>query len=191
GKIFAVTGGGRISRYYIETGRSLGARERRLDELGIEVTRMHARLLAIALGKLANPEPAKTYTEATRLARRHPIVVMGGTAPGWTTDRVAASLARVLHAERLVNATSVDGVYAEDPRENPFARRFERLTHQELIDLMGAGHTRAAPAIVFDPVAARVIAQAKIPLLVVHGRDLDALRGAILGETFHGTTVTG
>ncbi|TLZ64753.1 MAG: UMP kinase [Methanobacteriota archaeon] len=190
-KIFAVTGGGRISRYYIETGRSLGARERRLDELGIEVTRMNARLLAIALGKLANPEPAKTYTEATRLARRHPIVVMGGTAPGWTTDRVAASLARVLHAERLVNATSVDGVYAEDPKENPFARRFQRLTHQELIDLMGEGHTRAAPAIVFDPVAARVIAQAKIPLLVVHGRDLDALRGAILGETFHGTTVTG
>ena len=56
---------------------------------------------------------------------------------------------------------------------------------------MGAGHPRAAPAIVFDPVAARVIAQAKIPLLVVNGRDLDALRGAILGEAFHGTTVTG
>ncbi len=190
-KLFAVTGGGRIARFYIETGRALGAKERRLDELGIEITRMNARLLAIPLGPRANPEPAKTYTEAARLARRHPIVLMGGTSPGWTTDRVAASLARVVKADRLVNATSVDGVYSEDPKENPFARRFERLTYAKLIDLTGEGHTRAGPKIVFDPVGARVIAKAGIPLLIVDGRDLDALRAAISGDAFHGTTVSG
>ncbi|TLZ56038.1 MAG: UMP kinase, partial [Methanobacteriota archaeon] len=47
---------------------------------------MNARLLAIPLESRANPEPAKTYTEAARLARRYPIVLMGGTSPGWTTD---------------------------------------------------------------------------------------------------------
>ena len=190
-KLFAVTGGGKISRFYIHTGRALGARERRLDELGIEVTRMNARLLAIALGSRANPEPATTYTEASRLARRHSIILMGGTAPGWTTDRVAASLARFVGATRLVNATSVDGVYSEDPKVNPRATRFERITYAKLIDLMGEGHERAGPSVVFDPVAARVIAKAGIPLLVVHGRDLAALRNAIVGEAFHGTTVTG
>ena len=145
----------------------------------------------LPLGPRANPEPAKTYTEAARLARRHPIVLMGGTSPGWTTDRVAASLARVVKADRLVNATSVDGVYSEDPKENPFARRFERLTYAKLIDLTGEGHARAGPKIVFDPVAARVAAKAGIPLLVVDGRDLDALRAAISGDAFHGTTVSG
>jgi uridylate kinase len=190
-KIFAVTGGGRIARFYIETGRALGARERRLDELGIEITRMNARLLAIPLGARANPEPAKTYTEASGLARRHPIVLMGGTSPGWTTDRVAASLARVVKADRLVNATSVDGVYAEDPKENPFAQRFERITYAKLISITGEGHARAGPKIVFDPVAARVAAKAGIPLLVVDGRDLGALRAAISGDAFHGTTVSG
>ena len=190
-KLFAVTGGGKISRFYIQTGRALGARERRLDELGIEVTRMNARLLAIALGNRANPEPATTYAEAGRLARRFGVVLMGGTAPGWTTDRVAASLARFVGATRLVNATSVDGVYSEDPKVNPRATRFERITYAKLVDLMGEGHARAGPSVVFDPVAARVIAKAGIPLLVVHGRDLAALRNAIVGEAFHGTTVTG
>ena len=190
-KIFAVTGGGRIARFYIETGRALGAKEHRLDELGIEVTRMNARLLAIPLGTRANQEPAKTYTEAARLARRHSIVLMGGTSPGWTTDRVAASLARVVKADRLVNATSVDGVYSEDPKENPFAKRFKSLTYAKLVELLGEGHPRAGPRIVFDPGAARVIAKAGIPLLVVDGRDLDALRAAISGDPFHGTTVSG
>jgi len=190
-KIFAVTGGGRIARFYIETGRALGAKERRLDELGIEITRMNARLLAIPLGARANPEPAKTYTEATRLSRRHPIVLMGGTSPGWTTDRVAASLARVVKADRIVNATSVDGVYSEDPKDHPFAQRFEKLTYAKLISLTGEGHTRAGPKIVFDPVAARVAAKAGIPLLILDGRDLGALRAAISGDAFHGTTVSG
>ncbi len=190
-KIFAVTGGGKVSRFYIETGRALGASERRLDELGIEVTRMNARLLAVALGNRANPEPARTYAEANRLSRRYGVVLMGGTAPGWTTDRVAASLARVVRAARIVNATSVDGVYTADPRIRRDARRLDRMTYAELIALMGEGHARAGPSVVFDPVAARVVSRLGIPLLVVHGRDLSALRAAILGEPFHGTTVTG
>ena len=190
-KLFAVTGGGKIARFYIETGRALGAKERRLDELGIDITRMNARLLGIALHGKTNPEPARTYTEATRLARRYDIVLMAGTAPGWTTDRVAASLARTVTAQRLVNATSVDGVYSSDPRTNPAARRFETMTYSQLIDLMGTRHARAGPTMVFDAIAARVIARAKIPLLVVDGRDLEALENAIVGKAFHGTIVTG
>ena len=80
-KLFAVTGGGKIARFYIETGRALGAKERRLDELGIDITRVNARLLGIALHGKTNPEPARTYTEATRLARRYDIVLMAG-GPG-------------------------------------------------------------------------------------------------------------
>jgi len=45
------------------------------------------------------------------------------------------------------------------------------------------------PSIVFDPKAARVVARAKIPLAVVNGRDLEALRNAVLGKPFRGTLV--
>lgn len=189
-RLFAVTGGGRVARYYIETGRELGVPERRLDELGIGITRMNARLLGAALKGRANREPATTYAEAARLARRHPIVLMAGTRPGHTTDRVSASLARFVGAARIVNATSVDGVYTADPRKDPSARRLDRITFEELVGLTGEGHRAAGPNVVFDPVAARVLARDRIPLAVVRGRDLDSLESAILGRPFRGTLVT-
>src|SRR5438094_1733071 len=189
-KLFVVTGGGRVARYYIETGRSVGIRERSLDEFGIAVTRLNARLLSAALGGRANREPATSYAAASKLAKRYPIVVMGGTRPGHTTDRVAASLARFVGAHRIVNATSVDGVYSADPKKDPGARLVPRMRFGDLVTLSGKGHRTAGPSVVFDPVAARVVARDRTPLSVVHGRDLRALRAALLGEPFHGTRVT-
>jgi len=189
-KLFAVTGGGRFARYYIETGRALGIGERTLDAFGIDATRLNARLLAAALQGSTNREPARTYAEAAKFARRHRIILMGGTRPGHTTDRVSASLARVVRAARIVNATSVAGVFSADPREDPHARLLEQITFEDLADLMKTGRWQAGPSVVFDPVAARVLARVRIPMAVVNGRDLTALRHAILGLPFRGTLVT-
>src|SRR3989475_11906904 len=80
-KLFVVTGGGRIARYYIETGRALGIGEGTLDEFGIAVTRLSARLLAAARNGRADRQPASTYAEAAALGRRHAVVIMAGTPP--------------------------------------------------------------------------------------------------------------
>jgi uridylate kinase len=189
-KLFVVTGGGRVARYYIETGRSIGIRERTLDEFGIAVTRLNASLLSAVLGGRANREPATSYAMASKFSKRYAIVVMGGTRPGHTTDRVAASLARFVRANRIVNATSVEGVYTADPKKDPKAQLLTRIGFEDLVTLSGKGHRTAGPSVVFDPVAARVVARDRTPLSVLHGRDLRALRAAILGERFHGTRVT-
>ena len=189
-KLFLVTGGGRVARYYIETGRALGIGERPLDEMGIAITRLNARLLAGALRGRANREPATSYAQAARLARRFPIVIMAGTQPGHTTDRVAASLARFVGAAWIVNATSVEGVYSADPSRNPNAKLLRRVSFEELVRLTRASASwKAGPNVVFDPVAARVVARDRTPLRVVSGRDLGSLRSAILGLPFRGTVV--
>src|SRR5437879_7540569 len=87
-KLFVVTGGGRVARYYIETGRSVGIRERSLDEFGIAVTRLNARLLLAALGGRANREPATSYAAASKLGKRYPIVVRA--VRGLDTRRTAS-----------------------------------------------------------------------------------------------------
>src|SRR5207249_12132043 len=107
---------------------------------------LNGRLLAAALSGRANREPATTYAEAAKLARRHPIVVMAGTRPGHTTDRVSASLARFVHAARIVNATSVAGVYTTDPPKDPNARLPERMNLRDPNDPAGKGPEAARPS---------------------------------------------
>jgi len=187
-KLYVVTGGGRIARYYIRCGRDLGADESYLDEMGIEVTRLNARLLIVALGDRANHYPPKNYDEAVSSGRVHSIVVMGGVSPGITTDAVSALLAERVKAPLLVNATSVDGAYTEDPKKNPDAKRIPNMTHQELIRLVGSS-AGAGPHHVFDQVGANVLARSKISLAIVDGTNLSNLRDALEGKKFVGTLV--
>lgn len=188
-KLYVVTGGGRTARQYIKAGRDLGADESYLDEIGIEVTRLNARLLIVALGHHANHSPAKDYEEAMRAGRTHSIVVMGGVSPGITTDAVSALLAERVKAKRVVNATSTDGVYTADPKKDPSAERIPKMTHKELVALLGPSPASAGPNHVFDAVGAKVLERSKITLAVVDGNDLANLRDALEGNKFNGTLV--
>jgi uridylate kinase len=188
-KLYIVTGGGKIARYYIRTGRDLGADEKCLDELGIEVTRLNARLLSVALGEHSCRTIPADYSEAEEKGKTHRIVVMGGVAPGITTDAVASYLAERVRAARLVNATSVDGAYTSDPKKDPKAKKIPRMSHKQLIELVKATPSGAGPTAVFDPTGAGVLAKAKIPLAIVNGRDLPSLRSALEGKEFEGTLV--
>ena len=188
-KLYVVTGGGRIARYYIKVARELGADESFLDEMGIDVTRLNARLMIVALGDKAYHVPPKDYDEALRAGKTHSIVVMGGVSPGITTDAVSALLAERVKAKRLVNATSVDSAYTADPAINSSAQRIPKMTHKELVALVSGTPSGAGPSTVFDPVGARVLERSKISLSIVDGRDLPNLMDALEGKKFKGTVV--
>lgn len=186
------TGGGRTAREYIRLGTDLGLTGVELDELAIDVTRLHARLLAGRIGLPTPSHPPLTVREAVEAVRHSSPVVLGGTEPGHTTDAVAALAAVRLRAARVVNATDVDGLYEADPRTRPGARRFDTVGWHELLDLLrrvSAGEP--GQNFPFDRLGAEALARAAIPLLIVAGRDLANLAHAIRGEPFVGTTVGG
>jgi uridylate kinase len=187
-QIVIVCGGGKISRYYSETGKELGGTVAQLDLLGIGVTRVNAALLALALGDAASMDIPLTAEDAASRSAPGIVVVMGGTAPGHTTDAVAAMVAKHLKADRVVNATSVDAVYSDDPRKVPDAERFSKLTIGELKGLVYKEHG-AGNSGVFDPLGIRIAEENRIDLFIVDGRDLSELRNAILGKDVKGTFV--
>lgn len=186
-QIAIVVGGGKTARYYAETGRALGGDDYQLDILGIGATRLNAQLLSLALGDM----PDRIAEDPEKLASSSApgkIVVMGGTVPGHTTDAVAAMVAKAMKADRIVNATSVDAVYTDDPRKNPDAKKILNMTIDELGDIVYKEHG-ASKSSVFDPLGVRLAKENRIDILIVDGRNVDELRNAILGNPINGTTV--
>ena len=190
--LVVTTGGGRPAREYIHLGAALGLTTVEQDELGIDVTRLHARLLAGRIGLPTASHPPTSVREAVEAARAGSPVVLGGTEPGHTTDAVAALIAVRLRAARVVNATDVPGLFDTDPRTHPGARLLSRLGWPELLEILHRA-TAGEPGqnFPFDRLGAETLARAAIPLAIVAGRDLPNLERAIEGKVFEGTLVGG
>lgn len=187
-QIAVVVGGGKMSRYYSETARELGGTMYQLDELGIGITRVNAKLLSVAIGEKANSEIPADAEGCAGMSAPGRIAIMGGTEPGHTTDAVAAMIARCMKADRIVNASNVDAVYSDDPRRNPDAKRYGTMTIRELKDVVYDDHD-AGKSCVFDPLGVKIAMEERIDLFMVNGRDVDELRNAILGKGIKGTFV--
>jgi uridylate kinase len=167
-KLFVVVGGGKMARELIEKARNLGANEVMCDYLGIAVTRINAMLLAFAMKNSAKRIP-ENFIEAEELSKNYKAVVMGGTFPGHTTDATAALLAEFVGADLFLNATSVDGIYSEDPGKNPNAYKFEKISPRELLMLVAKEQAKAGVNVVMDILAVKILERSKIKAVVFRG----------------------
>ena len=188
-QVFAVVGGGGEARRYIKACRDVGLDEATSDEIGIRVTRINASLLIGALKEYAYPRVAESYLQAKEYAVSGKIVVMGGVAPGQTTDAVSAVLAEETGSAMLVNMTAVDGIYSADPKTDPNAKKFDVMTSQDLIDLIMKEKMNAGSNMVIDLVAAKVTERSGIPLVVIDGRNPENVVKALVNGEFNGTVV--
>ncbi|WP_292470128.1 UMP kinase [Methanolobus sp.] len=181
--VVVVTGGGVAARDYIGVARSTGANEVECDYIGIDITRLNAKLLISALGDAAYPEPPKDYKEAQDVLSSGKIIVMGGVIPGQTTDAVAAILTEYLRADLLVISTAVDGVYSADPRKDPDAVKYETMTAKELVNTVMTTEMKAGSKSPVDPLAAKIIERCNIETIVMEGSEPQNVLKVILQET--------
>ncbi|MCX8172727.1 MAG: UMP kinase [Archaeoglobaceae archaeon] len=179
-ELFVVVGGGKMARDVIRRARELGASETICDYLGIAVTRINALLLACAMKNSAKKIP-ENFIEAEELSKIYKAVIMGGTFPGHTTDATSALLAEFVKADILLNATSVDGIYSEDPRKNPNAKKLDKISPKELVNLIANLSMEAGANVVIDLLSAKIIERSKIRTIVFKGEPENILR-VVMGE---------
>lgn len=184
-----VVGGGAIAREYIGAARSLRANEIELDGLGIAATRLNARLFITALGGRAIPSPATDYEAAGAALRRGDVAVMGGVTPGQTTDAVSAAVAEYVGADLLVYATSVPGVFSADPETSADARKFERLSAGDLVDVIADVEMSAGASAPVDLLAAKLIERSGTRTIVLDGTDPERIERAVHTGEHSGTDV--
>jgi len=185
-KIFIIVGGGKIARDYIKLGRELNFDEKTLDSIGIDITRVNAALFTNIISESNKKIPCST-DEAK--AMDNPIVVMGGTTPGHSTDMVGAELAEKVGADLFIIATNVDGIYDKDPNKYDDAKQLEKVKIDDLIKNYGTSWESAGKNMVIDGPALEIMKKAKLLTYVVNGKRLDQLENAITGRSFDGTKI--
>ncbi len=186
---YIVVGGGRIARDYITAARDLGANEVECDIIGIDMTRINAKLLIAALDSTAYPVPLTSYQDARNAALTGRVVVMGGLIPGQTTDAVSAVLAEYVGADLLINATSVDGVYTADPNLDSKAEKISSMTPSQLVDIVIKIDMSAGSNSPLDPLAAKIIQRCGIKTFVIDGREPENINEAAAGR-HNGTLIS-
>jgi len=162
-----VTGGGEIARHYINIARNLGSDEANLDIIGIEVSRLNAKLLIVALGEQAYSQVPKNLEDVAIAASSGKIVVAGGLHPGQSTNATSALIAETVKASMFLNATNVDGIYDSDPKTNRDAKLYKKITINECMEILGSESSMAGTYELIDIVALKVIERSKIPTRVL------------------------
>ncbi|MGC9516839.1 MAG: UMP kinase [Methanomicrobiales archaeon] len=185
--IFVVVGGGKTARDYINIARDLGVSESFCDDIGIDVTRLNAKLLIMALGNVAYPLVPKNFNQALQYSTAGKIIVMGGTEPGHSTDAVGAILAEFVKADLLINATSVDGLYDKDPSKYDEATKFDTITPSKMIEMFSDKDIKAGTYEFFDMTAIQMLKRSRIRTVIVNGNLPKNIIQAIDGNI--GTTI--
>ncbi len=188
-EIAIVVGGGNFWR-----GRSSGKMDRtRADHMGMLATTINSLGLCDALEQLGVDVRVQTAIDMRQVAEpyirnkavRHlekgRIVIFGcGTGnPFFSTDTAAALRAAEIDADVIFKATNVDGVYDSDPKTNPDAKKYDKLTHHDVLN---------QELHVMDSTAASLCMDNGIKILVFNLNEPDNLVRAMQGETI-GTLV--
>jgi uridylate kinase len=145
-EISVVIGGGNIIRGarmsaagWIDraTADSMGMLATVMNSLALETALNAAGVSARTMSAVSMPTICETYARQPALhylEKGQVVVLAGGTGnPFFTTDTSAVLRAAELKCDAVLKATQVDGVYSADPKLDPSATRYDRLTHDEAI----------------------------------------------------------
>ncbi len=181
-----VVGGGNI-------WRGAKAEQEGMDRVTADYAGMLATVInALALQDTLEKEGVTTRTQSAigiyevaepyirRRAIRHlekgrAVILAGGTGNSYmTTDTAAALRAIEIEAEVLLMAkNNVDGVYSADPNKQPGAKRFDKLTHQEALNMRPE---------VMDVTALSLCLENNLPIIVFNLQAPQSIERVVIGD---------
>ncbi len=191
-QVVVVIGGGNIFRGL--AGSERGIERAAADYMGMLATVINALALQDALEKVGVPtrvqsaitmhqvaEPFIRRRAVRHLEKKRVVIFGGGTGnPYFSTDTAAALRANEIGAEVILKATKVDGIYDSDPKKNPKAKRFARISYLEALQKQLK---------VMDSTAFSLCMDNQMPIIVFDFFRPHNLRRVVLGQKV-GTLVT-
>lgn len=190
-QVGVVIGGGNIFRGVAPA--ATGMDRAQADYMGMLATVMNGLALQDAMrvaGMVARVQSALNIEQVVEpyirgrairyLEQGRTVIFSGGTGnPFFTTDTAAALRGAEIGAEIVLKATNVDGIYSADPKKDPLATRYDRISFNEAI---------SRNLKVMDSTAFALCRDQKLPINVFSIFKTGALKRVVLGES-EGTLV--
>jgi uridylate kinase len=191
-QVSMVVGGGNIFRGV--NGEKIGIEPATADYMGMLATVMNALALQSALEKTGQPTRVQSAIKMETIAEpyirrralRHMekgrvVIFAAGTGnPFFTTDTAATLRASEMGCDAIFKATKVDGIYDADPVKNPGAKRFDKLSYQDVL---------TQRLNVMDATAIALARENKLPIIVFSMEQEGAIFDIVHGNGKH-TIVT-
>jgi uridylate kinase len=157
------------------------------DTMGMLATVMNCLVLEAAierqgreartLSALAMPSVCETYNRKRamkNLGKGRVVLLAAGTGnPFFTTDTTAVLRAAELEAQAVLKATNVDGIYTADPKKDPNAKRYDKISHQEAIE---------KDLRVMDSTAFALARENRMPIIVFSIAENGAIEAVLRGK---------
>lgn len=178
GVAVASKGGDRI------TGDHMGMLGTVINSMALRTSLTKVGIDSVVLSAIAMPQLCESFSQ--RLASDYMnqgkvVIFAGGTGnPFFTTDSAAALRAAEIGADAIFKGTQVDGIYSADPKLDPNATRFDKLTHKEVLD---------RGLMVMDTAAVALARENNLPIIVYSIHEEGELAEILQGKG-HCTVVT-
>lgn len=167
-----------------ETADSMGMLATVMNALALEAAIVEAGGTARTLSAISMPQVCESYSRQRAIkqfAEGHIVLFAGGTGnPYFTTDTTAVLRGVEMGCDAVLKATNVDGIYSADPKTDPKATRYDKLTHSEAI---------ARDLRVMDATAFALARENRMPIIVFSVGDAGAVE-AVLRGAGRATTVS-
>ena len=159
------------------TGDHMGMLATVINSLALRTSLIKIGVDAVVLSAIAMPELCESFSQrqATQYMNDGKVVIFaGGTGnPFFTTDSAAALRAAEIGADALFKGTQVDGIYSADPKKDPTAVRFQRLSHLEVLQKGLA---------IMDTAAIALARENNIPIIVYSIHEKGGFGAILKGE---------
>ena len=185
-RFFIFVGGGKICRNYQKALLEFGADNNERDLIGIDVSRLNARIVKQAFGDIAFSEIITDPLK--KISTKRDVVIAAGWKPGWSTDYCAVVLAKNMGIKTIINLTNINYVYDKDPKRFPSAKPLKEVPWKDFRKLVGNKWTPGL-SVPFDPRASKMAEILNIKVIVMNGKFVERMENFLHQKPFVGTII--
>src|SRR5260221_7686938 len=191
-KFVLITGGGYICRVYQKLLKDEGYSDYDQHYVGTCTCNLNAIMLRTVFGEEAE-ESVLTFNDfdSPEEIKFEKNFLLGGAAkPGPSSDWDAAFIAKRVGAKKVLSLKDIDGVYTADPKKDPSAKRLDKISWEEYMQIIGNPDAhKPGGNLPVDPLAAKFCMENGIGFFIISGNDFENIGKLLKGENYVGTVI--